>query len=35
MLLGMPVLISQPRLAALGIVRAIPKDRIEGHDTIA
>jgi hypothetical protein len=25
-LLGMPVLISQPRLAALRIVRAIPKD---------
>src|SRR6476620_2996430 len=35
MLLGMPVLISQPRFAALRIVRAIPKDRIEGHDTIA
>src|SRR3954452_10379094 len=35
MLLRMPVLISQPRLAALRVVRAIPKNRIEGHDAIA
>src|SRR3954465_11534675 len=35
MLLRMPILISQPRLAALRIVRAIPKNRIEGHDAIA
>jgi hypothetical protein len=31
----MTVLIPQPRLAALEVVRAIPEDRIEGHDTIA